>query len=604
MSEDKRTGAEEVRWDLSCLYNGLDDPQLDADVAALVAMAANFKAAYKGNLASQLGPAISSYSEIVMLNYKVSAYLELRSSLDKHDDAVKAKIAEVQSAQAAAFGEHLEFFTIELVSLSEETVASLCAKYYLVENHLPWIKMQRLDKPHMLSEEVESALSKRDQFGSDSWSEFYGEVEAELRFPFAGEEKTLEEITHVVNHHEDAETRAAALKALNDGLKGPFAKYAARTLYEIAGAKAVEDRERKYPHPMTARNLENMIPDAVVEALHTAVVTNGALLAKRYYRLKAALLDMRTLRWSDRNAPLPLEDTRLIPWNEALATVLAAYESFSPDLAALIRESVRAKRIDASAVPGKASGAFNYSVVLPGYKAASFTLVNYLGSARDVSTLAHELGHSIHGLLAANAQGPLMFEAPIAYAETASIFGEMTTFKYMKESLARGWNKSAVLALIVDKVDNIINSVVRQIGFSNFERRLHGAKTRLSVSELNAIWMETVRELYGEDGEVFTYEDMDHLWAYIGHFHSPFYVYGYACGELLTHCLYAQRERLGKDFERKYLQLLRAGGTKNALELLAPFGLDPTNPDFWTEGISLSLGALVEKAEELAVELY
>jgi oligoendopeptidase F len=227
-------------------------------------------------------------------------------------------------------------------------------------------------------------------------------------------------------------------------------------------------------------------------------------------------------------------------------------------------------------------------------------------------TLAHELGHGVHGILAGEAQGPLMFHAPIAYCETASVFAEMTTFTFLKDRLIRSGNKKTLLALIMSKIDKVINTVVRQIGFSNFERRLHGMDDsyttwapprKRSVEELNALWSKTVRQLYGEAGEIFVYDNFDHLWAYIPHFHSPFYVYGYAFGELLTQSLFAQRGRLGTKFETLYLELLRSGSTKDVIELLAPFDLDPRGEAFWREGIGGSLGALIEEAEEMSRDL-
>ena len=239
-------------------------------------------------------------------------------------------------------------------------------------------------------------------------------------------------------------------------------------------------------------------------------------------------------------------------------------------------------------------------------------MLNYLGSNRDVMTLAHELGHGVHGILAGQAQGPLMYHAPIAYCETASVFGEMTTYTFLKERLIRLGDNNSLLALIMEKIDSTINTVVRQIGFSNFERRLHGMDPsytawgepkKLSVEELSEIWLKTAKELYGEEGEIFTYKNCDRLWAYIPHFHSPFYVYGYAFGELLTQSLFAQRQRLGPNFEPLYLDLLRSGSTKDVVELLAPFGLDARNESFWKDGIMVSLGALIEQAEQLSREM-
>ena len=399
------------------------------------------------------------------------------------------------------------------------------------------------------------------------------------------------------------------MKSVNDGLAAPFAKYSAQTLYMVAGLKSVEDKERGYAHPMELRNKSNRIPDSVVNVLHNAVTTLGGSLTRRYYKLKARHLGLTTMRWSDRNAPMPFSDTTTIPFEEAADIVKGSYESFSPTLTALVKTFFTERRIDVPVVKEKRGGAFNSSHVLPGGKAVSFTLLNYLGSNRDVMTLAHELGHGVHGILAGEAQGPLMYHAPIAYCETASVFGEMTTFTFLKERLVRAGDTKSLLSLIMSKIDSTINTVVRQIGFSNFERRLHGMdesyKTwsepqKRSVEELDGIWLKTAQELYGKEGEVFTFESSEHLWASIPHFHSPFYVYGYAFGELLTQSLYAQRPRLGARFEPLYLDLLRSGSTKDVVELLAPFGLDARQESFWNDGITVSLGALIEEAEQLS----
>ena len=306
---------------------------------------------------------------------------------------------------------------------------------------------------------------------------------------------------------------------------------------------------------------------------------------------------------------MPFADTTIIPFDEAADIVTASYQSFSPTLTTIVKRFFTDRRIDAPVVKEKRHGAFNSSHVLPGGKAVSFTLMNYLGCNKDVMTLAHELGHGVHGILAGEAQGPLMFHAPIAYCETASVFGEMTTFTLLKDRLLQSGDNKSLLALIMAKIDSTINTVVRQIGFSNFERRLHGiddsysawtGTKKRSAKELNTMWLKTAQELYGGGGEIFTYENCGNLWAYVPHFHSPFYVYGYAFGELLTQSLYAQRERLGAKFEPLYLDLLRSGSTKDVMELLAPFDLDARSEDFWKDGITGSLGALIEEAEQLS----
>lgn len=614
MDTGKNLKTENINWDLTCMYAGLDDARIDADVADLVRMARDFNAAYKGKLAETLGKAIADYAAMGMLSNKVMVYLYLTQSKDTTDGKVKAKIADVERVLNRSSAENMTFFIIELVALPDDVLEKLYVADAVVGKHRPYIEHARVFKPHILSESVEAALTRRSSFGSSSWSTLFDELESDLRFKYRDEEKTLTELLHMMSDSQNADDRAEMLRTINDGLHGFFAKYAAQTLYMAAGSHAVEVEDRGYVNPMDGMNKSNRVSGDIVDALHEAVCTVGGPLARRYYKLKAAHLGMKTLKWSDRNAPMPFADTSVIPFDEAWNTVLAAYESFSPKLAEIIRDMKTQGRIDAHVTRGRRGGAFNYSIVLPQNAPASFTFLNYLGSNRDVMTLAHELGHGVHGILGGEAQGPLMFHAPIAYCETASVFGEMTTFNFLKSRLEKEGDKKRAVALLMGKLDDIINTVVRQISFSNFERRFHGmdadykawgAPKKLSVEELDALWMQTTKELYGEEGDAFTYENMEHLWSYIGHFHSysPFYVYGYAFGELLTHSLYAQKDRLGEKFEPLYLDMLRAGGTKNVTDLLAPFNLDPANPQFWVDGIKISIGAILDEAEKLSQEI-
>ncbi|ABK44670.1 peptidase M3A and M3B, thimet/oligopeptidase F [Magnetococcus marinus MC-1] len=587
------------QWRLDNLYENLDDPQIEADLLDLEQRYAAFFRQFRGQLSSDLGAAVRANEALSERSGKLYLYLHLRMYADLNDEAVKKRLFEVKTRLDRTFGEHASFFTIEIAQMAEERFQARlqepdCAFFR------PWLEQVRRNLPYMLSEEVEGALTKRSAFGAESWAEFYDEVEADLRFDYQGRAQTLTEMLHTLNTSQDGEQRAEVQRLVNQGLQGAFSKFSAQTLNMVVGAKRIEDRERGYSHPMQARNLSNKVPDAVVEALHQAVTTQAAPLAQRYYRLKATLLGQKTLRWSDRNAPLPFTANVEIPYHEGLDLVLQAYHSFSPTLAQMVEAFQQQGRFDVAPRPGKQSGAFNYSVVLPGGEPVSYILLNHQGSMRDVMTLAHEVGHGVHGMLAGHAQGALMASAPMAYAETASIFGEMTTFNFLRERLQQAGDHIGLLALLTGKIEDILNSVVRQIGFSNFERRVHGADSRLSAHELDAIWMETTQALYGAEGEVFTYADSNALWSYISHFHRPFYVYAYAFGELLTQSLYASRAGVGAVFEASYLDLLRAGGTKDVVELLKPFALDPTDMDFWQHGIDISLGALIAEAEVVA----
>ncbi len=597
---------EQYRWDLSVFYSGIDDPQIDKDIKMFVEMQRNFNLKYKGQLAQQLGAALADLSELEMFGNKF-AYFSFRQNLNTNDPAVKATSAEIDRKLSASYSEYMQFFDVELAKLSDSDIERQYSDP-VVAHHKPYITYHRIFKDHYLSEEVESALTKRSPFGPGSWSEFFDDAEDEVQVEYKNEKKTLTEAFDILTESKDAQERSDMLALINQALKGFFARYSAQTLYMVTGSKAVETKDRRYTHPMEARNKSNRIPDEVVEMLHKAVTEVAAPISQRYYRLKAKILNQKTLRWSDRNAPLPFHDDTKVPYPEAFNLVLQAYRSFSPTLADMIKELGEKSRIDVPALKGKHSGAYNSSLILPENKIESFILLNYLGSARDISTIAHELGHAVHGILAAQAQGPLMYQAPMAYAETASVFGEATMFNFLFAQEKEKNNKEQTIALLVNKIEDGLNTVVRQIVFSNFERRIHGMDAtyttwseprKNSVEDLNAIWLQTTKEFYGEEGDIFTYENAEHLWTFIPHFHSPFYVYSYAFGQLLSQSLYAQKEKFGNRFEPLYLDLLRAGGTKDAVELLKPFDLDPTTEQFWIDGINSGLGAMVSELEEL-----
>ncbi len=598
------TGAEAYRWNLDCFYKGVDDPQIDADLKAYEAAATAFRAAYKGNLGAKLGPAIVDYAALDALSCKLKVYPFLRFSTNTKDDAVESRMMTVQNELSRIDGEELTFFTLEIIDLPDEAVAAQAATDDTVRTHLPWIERVRRNRPHVFDEAIESALSKRSPYGPGAWAEFHDKFESLLRFTWDGQERTLTDMIHLLSEDGDADRRAQILKTINDGFKGPWAEYCAQALYVTAGAKSVEDRERHYGHPMAAANSANDVPDTTVEALHAAVREVGAPLAQRYYRLKAELLGLDQLRWSDRNAKLRFEDASLVPFEEARRITVDSFRQFSPTLADIVEGFFQNGRVDAPGVPNRRGGAYNYSFVLPGEVPETFVFMNYQGSARAVAALAHECGHGAHGILAAQAQGALMFHAPRAYAETASIFGERMAFEYLKADLEAKGDTKSLMALVISAIDDMMNTVVRQISFSEFERRLHAAGGRkLSVEELNTIWRDVTAQLYGPDGETFIYNDMDLMWTYISHFHAPFYVYSYAFAKLFVDSIYSRKDAFGEKFEPMYLEILRAGATKSAKELVAPLGLDPESPAFWADGIRSSFVPLIELAERLAAEL-
>lgn len=596
-------GAAAVRWDLQDLYADLDDPKLQQDVEALLKAAEQFHAQHAGKLATNLGAALEDRASITCLADQLMVYLFLRRSTDATNQHIQQRLGQVQEAWSQASANYLTFFEHELVAIDDATYAKLLKNDPTVARHKPLLDQTRDNQQYLLDQDVERALTLRSPFGASQWSDYIDEMESELRFALDDELLTLPEILHVANNDASADKRAAALACFSKGLSEQrFDKLMARTLNVVLGSKAAEDKERGYANPMSARNLGNQVDDATVEALHTAVAEVGAKQSQRYYKLVAAHLGQKTLAWSDRNAPMPFADKTSVPWQDCVETVLSAYQSFSPTLRDLVAKMLDNKWVDAPPAEGKGGGAFNYSVLLPNGEARAYNFLNYMGSARDVMTMAHEVGHGVHGMLAAKAQGPLMFRAPMAYAETASIFGEMTTFQYVLKQTTSDEQK---LALYMEKSGDFVNTVVRQISFSNFEREIHRQRRdgTLMLEQFNAAWMQTTKDFYGPEGELFTYDNVENLWAYVTHFLRPFYVYAYAFGELFTQSLYARKDQFGADFEPMYLDMLRAGGSKNAVELMEPFGLDPRDPDFWRQGISASITGWLDEAERLSAAL-
>ena len=594
---------ESVRWDLTDLYTDLDDTAIDQDLADLIAKLEAFQSEHAGRLTASLGAALEAQSEMTCIADQLMVYLFLRRSTDATNQRIQQRLAQVQEAFSEASANHLTFFEHEVAGMAEDAYQKLLTDDPRVARHKPMLDQIRANRDYLLEENVERALQLRSPFGASEWSDYIDEREAELRFELDDTSHTLPEILHVANNDIDGDRRAAALGAFSTGLtEQGFDKLMARTLNVVLGSKSIEDRERGYANPMSARNISNQVDDETVEALHTAVAEVGSVQSQRYYKLLSHHLGKSPLAWSDRNAPLPFSNKEVVPWQDCIDTVLDAYGSFSPTLRDLVAKMLDRNWIDAPPYEGKGGGAFNYSVLLPNGESRAYNFLNYMGSARDVMTTAHEVGHGAHGMLAADTQGALMFRAPMAYAETASIFGEMTTFQYV---LSRTADDKQKLALLMEKSADHVNTVVRQISFSNFERKVHMQRRegKLMLEDFNAAWMQVTEEFYGAPGELFTYDHVENLWSYVTHFLRPFYVYAYAFGELFTQSLFARRDQFGEDFEAMYLDLLRAGGSKNAVELMAPFDLDPRDPNFWREGISASITSWLDEAEAITARL-
>ena len=575
-------------WDLSDLYAAPDAPEFTRDMAWLESACAGFATDYEGRLAgldaAGMAECIRRYEEIDITAGRLMSYAGLRY-YQNTTDAARAKFMADAQDRITGFTTPLVFFSLEFNRIGDAAYEALFADARIAR-YKPVFDRMRAMKPHQLSDELEKFLHDQSVVGAAAWNRLFDETVAGLEFEVEGEALNLEATTNLLSDHDRARREAGA-KALAQ-VFGQEIKLFARVHNTLAKEKEIEDRWRKMPSPQHGRHLSNHVEPEVVQALRDAVVAAYPKLSHRYYRLKAKWLGLEKLQIWDRNAPLPTEAPRKIDWDEARETVLSAYSAFSPEMARLALPFFSRGWIDAGVKPGKAPGAFAHPTVTTVHP---YVMLNYLGKPRDVMTLAHELGHGVHQVLAAG-QGELLASTPLTLAETASVFGEMLTFRRLLEAAATPAEKKTLLA---GKVEDMINTVVRQIAFYDFECKLHAARAEgeLTPEDINALWMSVQGESLGDAFEFMPgYET---FWAYIPHFvHSPFYVYAYAFGDGLVNALYAAYESGLPGFEEKYFDMLRAGGSKHHKELLAPFGLDASDPAFWDKGLSMIAGLIDE----------
>lgn len=580
-------------WDLSDLYSGVDAPELAADLARLEKDCAAFAADYEGKLASLdaagMLACIQRDEKITSVAGRIMSFAGLRYH-QKTTDATRAKFMSDCQDKITRFTTPLVFFTLEINRIEDAQLDALFDANSALARYKPVFDKMRAMRPYQLSDELEKFLHDQSVVGSSAWNKLFDETIAGLTFDIEGEARGIEATLNFLTD-QDRSKREVAARALAR-VFGANVKLFARVHNTLAKEKEVEDRWRKLPTPQTGRHLSNQVEPEVVEALRNAVVAAYPKLSHRYYELKRRWLGLEKLEVWDRNAPLPMEDTRTVSWDTARTTVLDAYADFSPAMAALAEPFFERGWIDAGVKPGKAPGAFAHPTVVDVHP---YVMLNYLGKPRDVMTLAHELGHGVHQVLAAG-QGELLASTPLTLAETASVFGEMLTFrKLLSGATTQGERK----ILLAGKVEDMINTVVRQIAFYDFECKLHEARAtgELTPDDINALWMS----IQGESlGPAFTFMDgYETFWAYIPHFvHSPFYVYAYAFGDGLVNALYAVYEEGDSGFQDKYFDMLRAGGSKHHKELLAPFGLDASDPKFWDKGLSM-ISSMIDELEAM-----
>jgi oligoendopeptidase F len=574
-------------WDLSDLYPGPDSPALQADFAKAEQAAKAFSAAHQGKLANMSGgvlaAVIAEYEHIEEILGRLMSYAQLLFSGDSTNADI-GRFYQTVSERVTSISSHMLFFALELNRLDEAALEQKLADPALARWR-PWLRDLRVFRPHQLSDELEKLLHEKEVTGRSAWSRLFDETVAGMRIPLDGEQLTVSATLNMLSDR-DRSKREAAGRAIGDAF-GDNVRLFSLVTNTLAKDKEIIDTWRHYPRPGSYRNRSNMVEDAVVDALVTAVRADYPRLAHRYYLMKAKWLGLPKLMHWDRNAPLPDDDDGLITWHEARERVLTAYGAFSPDLADVGQRFFDRPWIDATLKPGKAGGAFAHPTVP---SAHPYLLLNYHGRTRDVMTLAHELGHGVHQVLAGQ-QGYLMSGTPLTLAETASVFGEMLTFRALLDA-ADPKRRRIMLAA---KVEDMLNTVVRQVAFYYFERLLHDERRtgELVPDRIGELWMQVQTESLGPAFE-FTPE-YNVFWAYVPHFiHSPFYVYAYAFGDCLVNALYSVFQSGHPGFQAKYLDMLRAGGTKRHKELLAPFGLDASDPAFWKKGLDVIAGFIDE----------
>jgi|AMZC01.1.fsa_nt_AMZC01000374.1_1 oligoendopeptidase F len=590
----QRTGAEEVRWDLSDLYAGIDDPQIERDIAQTDARTDAFAATYRGRVlslsAEELYQAIAEYEAIVEAANRLGVFAHLLWTTDAANPRYGALLQRLTEWEAQ-LQQKLVFFELEWTNAPDDFAEAMLTHPALA-HYRHWLEVTRRYQPHRLTEPEEKILAEKSVTGRSAWARLFSELMGNTRYPFDGEELTQAAILAKL-YDPDRSVRQRAAQAFTDVLRQqlPTLTFIFNTL---AADKASDDRLRKFPSWISSRNLDNQVSDQVVEALIEAVTARYDIVA-RYYRLKRSLLGLDKLYDYDRYAPLPAAEGHY-RWEQARDMVLEAYGKFHPQMAEIAGQFFARSWIDAPPYPGKRSGAYSASAVPSVHP---YVFMNFTGSARDVMTLAHELGHGVHQYLSRE-QGMLQQHTPLTTAEMASTFGEMLVFS---DFMARESDPAVRLAMLAHKIEDTFATVFRQISMNRFEHAMHTARRsegELSSERLSQFWLETQQAMFGDSVELT--ENYAIWWSYVPHFlQVPGYVYAYAFGELLVLALFARYRQEGDSFAPRYLQVLRAGGSDWPEAILAPLGVDLTAPDFWQEGLR-EIEDLVAQAEALVAQ--
>jgi len=590
----KKLGTEGVLWDLSDLYQGIDDPKIHDDMERCQDLASEITDKYSGRVrelkADELLSALKESEELASILGKLGAFAQLNFATRVNNPKTGAFLQRVKEFSSLV-EKKVVFFDIEWANVPDERAEDLLSDPVL-GHYRHYLQAIRRYRPHLLSNTEEQLLIEVSPVGRSSWTELFEKVLAAQRF--GKESRTQEEVLTDL-YSPDRNVRKKAARDLTDGLSSQ-SHVLCHTFNTVLADKWIDDRLRSYPDWISSMNLANELDAATVDSLINAV-TDRYDIVQRYYRLKQRLLGMKELFDYDRYAPLPYFPQRVVDWENGKKIVLNAYGNFSPKMASIAKGFFDRQWIHAPALPGKTGGAFAHPVVP---QVHPYVLLNYVGNLRDVETLAHELGHGVHQVLAGK-QGYFNSNTPLTLAETASVFGEMLVFKDLIKDMERPEER---LGLIATKVESIFATVFRQVAMNRFENEIHTRRRtegELSPDKFSGLWLKTQREMFGNS--VTLTDDYGVWWSYISHFvHAPGYVYAYAFGELLVLSLYAMYERSGTDFVPLYLDLLTAGGSDTAYVLLKPFGIDLHDPGFWHQGLDV-IDEMVKETEELAIRV-
>ena len=578
-------------WNLDDLYSSENDKNLTIDLKWLDKECAKFESDFKNKLsklsAQNFLKCILRYEKIQNISGRIMSFAGLRYYQSTTDPKRAKFLADMQD-KITISSSKLVFFSLEINNIDNKKINSLLKEDVQLSRFKPIFDSLRKMKNHQLSTELEAFLHDQSVVGTSAWNRLFDETIAGLKFTINNEELNIESTLNLLSDH-DRKTRELGAKEVARVLDNNINIFS-RITNTLAKEKEIEDRWRKMPSPQFGRHLSNDVEPDVVEALRNAVVNAYPETSHRYYKLKAKWMGLKKMEIWDRNAPLPNQDNQIVNWADAQKTVLDAYRDFSPKMAAIAEPFFHKGWIDAEVKAGKAPGAFAHPTVT---NVHPYIMLNYLGKPRDVMTLAHELGHGVHQVLAAK-QGELLSSTPLTLAETASVFGEMLTFNKI---LGNADSNAERKVLLAGKVEDMINTVIRQIAFYDFECKLHEARSlgELTPSQINEIWMSVQVESLGP---CFNFmEGYETFWAYVPHFiHSPFYVYAYAFGDGLVNALYSVYEEGLPNFDLKYFEMLKAGGSKHHSELLKPFGLDASDPKFWNKGLSV-ISKMIDELE-------